>query len=308
MPKRFTDPDKWNDPWFQELSFGMKLLWLFLCDRCDFAGIWKANKRMVEFMLDTTMDWAQVTKTFSGRVFEKDGYWFIPKFLTFQYGAELNYGNCIKSAIKRISERGFSDVAEEQLGNPYRRVAEGFGKGWPTLLSKSKSMSKSKDVKKLTLGGVGDFEKLWLSYPRRLGRKAAERSFRGSVKAEKDWLDIQQALANYLTYIRKQAVDPQYIKHGSTWFNSWRDWVDYQEAPNAPNGSPSAVSYAAIARAKRESSSPRKNHATGAVSHGGRDLHALQDETEPGNGGGHDDPREPLQRLRETDPVEDGGD
>jgi hypothetical protein len=71
------------------------------------------------------------------------------------------------------------------------------------------------------------FEILWQKYPRREGRKEAERHFKASVKTFQDWLDVQNALANYMRKLAREKTDAQFVKHGSTWLNNWRDYVHY---------------------------------------------------------------------------------
>jgi phage replication O-like protein O len=68
------------------------------------------------------------------------------------------------------------------------------------------------------------FEFLWKSYPRRIDKKAAYRHYKASVKTAEDMEAIDTALGNYLEYLKKNNIDPKYIKHGSTWFNNWQDW------------------------------------------------------------------------------------
>jgi len=70
------------------------------------------------------------------------------------------------------------------------------------------------------------FEEIWGRYLRKIGKKAAERHFRASVKTKKDWKDINKALDNYL---KSERVLKGIIQDGSTWFNNWRDWIDYKE-------------------------------------------------------------------------------
>lgn len=70
------------------------------------------------------------------------------------------------------------------------------------------------------------FNELWMRYPRRVGKKAAEKHFKTSVKNEEDWTHIQVALDNYL---KSRRVKNGYIQNGSTWFNNWQDWIEYKE-------------------------------------------------------------------------------
>ena len=75
------------------------------------------------------------------------------------------------------------------------------------------------------------FDQIWRQYPNKDGRKAAERHFKASVKNNKDWVDIQNALANYLN---SKVVRDGFIKNGSTWFNNWRDWIVNPVAEEIP--------------------------------------------------------------------------
>lgn len=70
------------------------------------------------------------------------------------------------------------------------------------------------------------FESLWSQYPNKLGKKDALRHYKASVLSDQDQQDIETALQNYIKHTN--TIDAKYIKHGSTWFNNWRDWVDYK--------------------------------------------------------------------------------
>ena len=71
-----------------------------------------------------------------------------------------------------------------------------------------------------------DFESLWTTYPKRVGKKAALRYFCSSVHTNKDYIDIKAALKNYL---ESKRVYDGFVQNGSTWFNNWRDWIDFKE-------------------------------------------------------------------------------
>lgn len=75
------------------------------------------------------------------------------------------------------------------------------------------------------------FATLWPDYPRREGKKAAERHFVASVKTDEDWADIQRALKNYKAHLRANKTEPRFIKQGSTWFNNWEDWKGEVQSP-----------------------------------------------------------------------------
>lgn len=90
MSKRFTDSEKWKDDWFDGLSNCLKLFWIYLCDNCDHAGIWKYNKKLVEYHIGE-LDWEEIEKTFNGRIVKlENGKWFLPKFIKFQYPKGLS--------------------------------------------------------------------------------------------------------------------------------------------------------------------------------------------------------------------------
>jgi hypothetical protein len=84
--KRFTETQKWEDPWFRRLPLEMKLLWQWLCDRCDNAGIIDPDIELASFQIGYQYPMDTLSQ-FDGRVVKIEcGKWFIPKFIEFQYG------------------------------------------------------------------------------------------------------------------------------------------------------------------------------------------------------------------------------
>jgi hypothetical protein len=66
-----------------------------------------------------------------------------------------------------------------------------------------------------------DFEMIWEQYPNRVGKKAAERHFFGTVKKAEDIQRIWKALDNY---IQSDKAMKGFLQNGSTWFNDWQSW------------------------------------------------------------------------------------
>ena len=105
MAKRFTDSNKWKDSWFQDLPTKYKLFWIYLLDECDAAGIWKPNIRLANFQIGEPFEESEVKRVFSDRIeITDDGYWFIKKFIQFQYG-ELSRTSKPHLSVIKILEK-----------------------------------------------------------------------------------------------------------------------------------------------------------------------------------------------------------
>ena len=232
MDKRFTDTEKWQDPWFCGLSPELKLLWLFLVDSCDVAGVWKVNKKYAEFVIGAPISWEKAGEAFNGRVIipEKSGeYWFLPKYLYFHYPNGLSWdSNFTKGVIVRLSQRKLLKIVVEHFGKSFVRVDQDLIKTTPTPQNKNKSNTTSMylDV----------FNELWTQYPKKIDKSKAYQHFTVTVKTEDDAQAIRKALINYLIYVRDEVENEKYIKHAKTWFNNWKDWVDYKPGSSKPEG------------------------------------------------------------------------
>jgi hypothetical protein len=148
MKRRFTDICKWDDPWFMELSPELKILWLFVLDNCDHAGIWNVNTRLAEFKMGVIPTWGEglgrVPEAFKERVEvspRKGDYWFIPKFLKHQYGEKLNKGDAFRSAFEVIESKGFL----ESLRRVYGESVDSLGRVKAKAKAKATAIASSKE-------------------------------------------------------------------------------------------------------------------------------------------------------------------
>ncbi|HEU4341481.1 MAG TPA: HNH endonuclease domain-containing protein, partial [Candidatus Binatia bacterium] len=84
--KRFTATEKWDDPWFFELSPAAKLLWLFICDHCDHAGVVDVSFKLFSAKIGLEIKPKHVEEL--GRRVERldSGKFLIRGFVKFQYG------------------------------------------------------------------------------------------------------------------------------------------------------------------------------------------------------------------------------
>ncbi len=106
-----------------------------------------------------------------------------------------------------------------------------------------------------------DFNKLWKLYPRKEGKKKAFEAYKRAIKNGTTNKEIQTGIVNYLTQIKVQRTNKQYIKQGSTWFNGecWNDEynVGQEKSPvnpkSVPSSAPADRTVADLEREQRES-------------------------------------------------------
>lgn len=108
MSSRFTETNKWSDPWFQSLTHGSKLLFMYLCDRCNTAGFYEENMREACFHLGITDDqYKGALKGLERGIISVDGWLWVKNFLRHQKNKDLNPEN--------LAHRGVIRLLQEQL-------------------------------------------------------------------------------------------------------------------------------------------------------------------------------------------------
>lgn len=105
MGKRFTDTDKWKKPFIRGLQGPYKLLWFYILDDCDHAGIWHVDFEVAQIRIGHDLDIEWALEQFGDRVQVLEGHkWFIPDFIKFQYG-ELNEKNRAHASVLSILKK-----------------------------------------------------------------------------------------------------------------------------------------------------------------------------------------------------------
>lgn len=103
MAKRFTSTDIWQEDWFLELSKEYMLAWFYIKDNCNHAGIWRPNKRQLEFITNSKIDLNEFLSLLNSEkervVVLEDGKWYLADFISFQYGNILNENNRVHASI-----------------------------------------------------------------------------------------------------------------------------------------------------------------------------------------------------------------
>jgi hypothetical protein len=84
--KRFTETNKWSDPWFRKLSGQSKLLWDYVCDHCDIIGLIEIDLELVSHDCGMKITDQHLKELASRMQVLGRGKFFLTKFIEFQYG------------------------------------------------------------------------------------------------------------------------------------------------------------------------------------------------------------------------------
>lgn len=88
--KRFTETGKWSDVWFRRLPPKLKLLWQYICDTCDAAGVFELDSDLASLQIGDSVS-VEDLASFGNRLQTlPSGKVLIANFIKFQYG-ELSH-------------------------------------------------------------------------------------------------------------------------------------------------------------------------------------------------------------------------
>ena len=120
-----------------DLPAKWKLLWQYLLDNCDNAGVWTPNIRLASMQIGEPMEASEALRVFSDRVeVLPSGKWHVVKFVDFQFGPLSEKCKPHKHVIDLLSRHGI------------QRVSKGYPKGIHTLQDQDKDQDKEKDKEK----------------------------------------------------------------------------------------------------------------------------------------------------------------
>lgn len=134
MAKRFTDNQKWSKPFIRSLEAPYKILWLYILDECDHAGVWQIDIEVAKIKTGCTeLTIEKAIKVFGDKivVFDDNEKMFVQDFVDFQYGT-LNPNNRAHNSVLTI-------LAKYKLNKKNKGVIS------PLQGDKDKEMVKDKD-------------------------------------------------------------------------------------------------------------------------------------------------------------------
>jgi hypothetical protein len=107
MARRMTDTEKWKKAFLRGLDAPCKLLWFYICDDCDHAGIWNVDMEVAEIRIGEKLDMEFASKIMADKIiiFDNGKKWFVPSFVEFQYPKGLNPSNKAHASVINILKK-----------------------------------------------------------------------------------------------------------------------------------------------------------------------------------------------------------
>ena len=210
--RRFTQTDKWDDPWFRSLPGVHKLAFLYIIDRCNNAGFWEVDLDAMQF--HTKIDQKHLEgacKALARGIDESQGWVFVKNFLRHQKNDCLNEANpAHRQIIGLIVEQ------LERFPSVISFLPKGALKGLPSPIGKGNGKGKGN-------GHVKEEEEsaelIYNEYPRKVAKKISISAIIGALK-NYDHEFLMKKTREYAAAVRTS--DQTFIPHPSTWFNQER--------------------------------------------------------------------------------------
>lgn len=115
---RFTETNKWDDPWFRGLQGAYKLVFLYIVDRCNNAGFWEVDMDSIAY--HTKLKPEHISGAIQGLnrgLIEANGWVWVRRFLRHQKNEPLNIeNNAHKQIVSLVHDQieRFKDSSEFQ--------------------------------------------------------------------------------------------------------------------------------------------------------------------------------------------------
>lgn len=210
------------------LSPEFKLAWLYICDKCDCAGVIEINEPLANLCIGTTVNWTEFLNVCDTRLLSlAKGRQWIVKFVEFQQPGGLSTDSNVHFPIlKSLSKYNLIDRLPEGYVKGSRSLVDALAKapGKGTGNSNSKSNGKS-NPRKTKLQLDSDFQKWYSEYPKKKAPDAAKKAYEAVVaEMVKSGSTSDDACSTLLVSLKAQLPELnerfEYCPHPASWLRS----------------------------------------------------------------------------------------
>ena len=225
--RRFTQTDKWDDPWFRSLPGVHKLAFLYIIDRCNNAGFWEIDLDGMQFHTKIEQKHLEgACKALARGIEESQGWVFVKNFLRHQKNDSLNEANpAHRQIIGLIAEQLHRFPSVKSL------LPKGASKGLPSPIGKGKGKGIGKG---LVTEEEEAAELIFAEYPRKVAKKPAIKSIIDATKIHGHEFLLEKTRAYSVAV---NGAEKEFLPHPATWFNQERFNDDPKEWKREPTRS-----------------------------------------------------------------------
>lgn len=162
MAKRLIDTDIFKKAFVKGLDAPYKLLWLYIINDCNHAGIYEVELDVAILRIGCPeINSEDAINFFGDKIVVLDGgtKWFIPSFISFQYGQLAENNRAHTGAISILKKYGLLDENLKIKEAPCKPLAAPQNGAMDMVKDKEQEMDKEKEKGKLEL------RKWTLDYP-----------------------------------------------------------------------------------------------------------------------------------------------
>ena len=116
MAKRFMDNTIFDKSWYRKLPVRLKIVWFYLINKCNHAGIWECDVDLLSFQIGDEYTLEEILEAFGDNLKEiGDNKIYITKFIEFQYGLPLNRKVKVHQSVLKLLDKSGIELANPLL-------------------------------------------------------------------------------------------------------------------------------------------------------------------------------------------------
>lgn len=195
--------------------------------------------RDTKFSFDTVVVALELFKKI-GLIYEQeDGILKIP-YVDEVVGSETESAQRVRNHRARKALQGSKNVTDVTL-----QCNTDIDKDIETDIDKDIDSEKKKKSDKGQI--ESDFEECWSIYPKKQGKAEARKAYIKFAQKDSELKEkVIAGIRNYLEYIKKNKIEPKFIKQGSTYFNGEYWYDEYNVNKNETSDGFNAEDYEAL--------------------------------------------------------------
>ena len=106
MAKRFMDNSIFEKQWFRKLPIRLKVVWFYLINKCNHAGIWECDIDLLSFQIGEEYTLKEILEAFGDNIQKLgDNKYYLTKFISFQYGLPLNPNVKVHQSVIKLLKK-----------------------------------------------------------------------------------------------------------------------------------------------------------------------------------------------------------